>query len=78
MNRALQPQKMVRGLNFGSKKKDCTSNYLSSENKGTDQLCSYCAADLRHCFRIRKNKFSHDATQIMQAYTKLIIVMKLT
>ena len=29
--------------------------YPSSENKGTDQLCSYgCTADLRLCFRIGK------------------------
>ena len=26
--------------------------YPYSENKGADQLCSYCAADLRLCFRI--------------------------
>ena len=25
-----------------------------SENKGADQLCSYCEADLRLCFRISK------------------------
>ena len=31
--------------------------YPSSENKGTDQLCSYCEADLdlRLCFYIGKN-----------------------
>ena len=29
--------------------------YPSSENKGADQLCSYCTADLRLCFRIGKN-----------------------
>ena len=28
--------------------------YLCSENKGADQLRSYCAADLRLCFRICK------------------------
>ena len=26
--------------------------YPCSENIGTDQLCSYCTADLRLCFRI--------------------------
>ena len=26
-----------------------------SENKGADQLCSYCTADLRLCFRIGDN-----------------------
>ena len=29
--------------------------YQCSENKGADQLCSYCTADLRLCFRIGKN-----------------------
>ena len=29
--------------------------YLCSENKGADQLCSYCTADLHLCFRIGKN-----------------------
>ena len=29
--------------------------YPSSENKGADQLRSYCEADLRLCFRIGKN-----------------------
>ena len=35
--------------------------YPSGENKGADQLCSYCTADLRLCFRIGKVRFSHDA-----------------
>ena len=26
--------------------------YPSSENKGADQLCSYCEADLRLCFHL--------------------------
>ena len=29
--------------------------YSCSENKGADQLRSYCEADLRLCFRIGKN-----------------------
>ena len=29
--------------------------YPSSENKGADQLCTYCTADLRLCFGIGKN-----------------------
>ena len=28
--------------------------YPSRENKGADQVCSYCTADLRLCFRICK------------------------
>ena len=30
-------------------------HYPSSENKGADQLRSYCEADLRLCFRIGNN-----------------------
>ena len=28
---------------------------MCSENKGADQLCSYCTPDLRLCFRICKS-----------------------
>ena len=49
-NRAVQPQKMARGLKFRIKKEE-GSHYPCSENKGADQLCSYCEADLRLCFR---------------------------
>ena len=28
---------------------------MYSENKGADQLCSYCTADLRLCFRLGNN-----------------------
>ena len=35
--------------------------YPCSENKGADQLCSHCTADLHLCFRIAKILFSHDA-----------------
>ena len=31
--------------------------YLCSENKEADQLRSYCAADLHHCFHICKTGF---------------------
>ena len=35
--------------------------YLSSENKGADQLRGHREADLRLCFRIyAKVRFSHD------------------
>ena len=36
--------------------------YLSSENKDADQLCSYCTADLRLCFRMSKK---HDVAQFL-------------
>ena len=39
--------------------------YRSSENKGADQLRSYCEADLRLCFRIcRLFGFPHEAAHI--------------
>ena len=41
--------------------------YLCSKKKGTDQLCSYCAADLHLCFRICKN---HDTAQIIKVDSK--------
>ena len=54
MNRAVQPQKMARSLKFRIMVVEGLY-YLYSENKGADQLRSYCAADLRLCFRICKN-----------------------
>ena len=50
-NRAVHPQKMARGLKIQIEKVEGLY-YLCSENKGADQLCSYCTADLRLCFRI--------------------------
>ena len=52
-NRAVQSQKMARGL------KICIYEveglyYPCSENKGADQLRGYHEADLRLCFRICK------------------------
>ena len=48
-NRAVQSQKMVRGLKFWIKKVE-KLHYPYSENKGADQLYSYCEADLHLCF----------------------------
>ena len=53
-NRAVQAQKMARDWKLWIKKVE-ELYYLSSENKGADQLCSYCTADLRLCFCIGKN-----------------------
>ena len=52
-NRAVQPQKMARGLKFRISKVEGLY-YLCSENKGTDQLRGYREADLRLCFRMCK------------------------
>ena len=40
--------------------------YPFSENKGADQLRSYCEADLHLCFRIDHNRFSHDMAQVIK------------
>ena len=52
-NQAVHLHKVVRNLKLIILKEEA-SNYLWSENKGADQLCTYCAADLHLCFRIFK------------------------
>ena len=47
-NRLVQAQKRARSLKFRIEE----LYHPSSENKGADQLRSYCEADLRLCFRI--------------------------
>ena len=51
INRAVQAQKMAGGWKFQIKKEE-ELYYLCSENKGADQLCSYCEADLCLCLHI--------------------------
>ena len=50
-NRAVQSPKILRGWKFWIEKEE-ELYYPCSENKGTDQLRSYCEADLRLCFRL--------------------------
>ena len=52
-NRAVQLQKMARGLKFRIQEVEglCCQ---CSKNKGADQLRGYREADLRLCFRICK------------------------
>ena len=52
-NRAVQPQKMARGLKFRISEVE-GFYYPCSENKGADQLRGYREAALRLCFRICK------------------------
>ena len=52
-NRAVQPQKIARGLKFRIKIQEGLY-YPCSENKDADQLRGYREADLRLCFRICK------------------------
>ena len=57
---------MARGLKFWIKIEE-GFHYPCSENKGVDQLRGYREADLRLCFRICKNRFSHNEAQIGHA-----------
>ena len=50
-NWSVPSQKQARSLKFWSKVEE-EVYYPSSENKGADQLLSYCEADLGLCFRI--------------------------
>ena len=53
-NWPLHLQNFARRLKFRIQEEE-ELYYPCSENKGADQLCSYCTADLRLCFRIGKN-----------------------
>ena len=52
--RPVQSKKKSRSLKFPIFEEG-ELYYPCSENKGADQLCSYCTADLCLCFRIGKN-----------------------
>ena len=58
--------KMARGWKFWIEKAE-ELYYPCSENKGADQLCSYCEANLRPCFRICKML----AAQILLQFLRL-------
>ena len=50
----------LRGFLPGPTQTGLYCHRKSRENKGADQLCSYCTADLRLCFRLDKNLFFSD------------------
>ena len=52
-NRSVKAQKRAKSLKFRIKVEE-ELYYASSENKGADQLRSYCEADLRLCFRLSR------------------------
>ena len=58
-NWPVQSQKQARSLKFRIREEE-TLYFLWRENKGADQLCSYCTADLRLCFHKGKIRFPHD------------------
>ena len=71
-NQAVQLQKMATGLKFRIFKVEGL-HYLCSENKGADQLRSYCAADLRLSYGIyAKRWFSHDVSQIVKCISRMV------
>ena len=53
-NRTVESQNKTRCLKFRIQVVE-ELYYLCSKNKGADQLCSYCTADLRLCFRMGKH-----------------------
>ena len=67
MNWSVEYRKMARCLNFCIQVEK-ELYYLCSENKGADQLCSNCTADLRLFFRRGKIRFSHDAVQFSMRF----------
>ena len=68
-NRAVQQQKMARGLQFRIYEVEGLY-YPYSKNKGPDQLRGYREADLRLCFRIFKKTVSHSETQLKERTDK--------
>ena len=50
-NRPVQSQEQARSLKFWIQEEE-RLYYPCKENKGADQLCSYCEANLRLCFRL--------------------------
>ena len=68
---SLQSQKQVRSVKFRVHVEEelyCPC----SEHKGADQLCSYCTADLRLCFRICRLLVS-DATAHLIVVTFMFV-----
>ena len=60
----VQPQKMSRDLKFQIEEVEGLY-HLCSENKGTDQLCGYGAADLHlFFFTYAKSRFSKDTAHV--------------
>ena len=68
-NRAVQPQKIARGLKSRIKEVEGLY-YLCSINKGSDQLCCFHEADLPFCFRIcYKPVFSQGSNFVLKKFS---------
>ena len=74
-NRAVQPQKMARGLKFWLNVVEGLY-YQCSENKGADQLRGYREPDLRLCFRIcKKPVFSRRDSNVSFPRGRMVLKM---
>ena len=69
-NQPVQSQKKARSLKSGIKEEELLY-HLCSENKGADQLRSYCEADLRLCFPKGKNLNSHGEAHVKTISTSI-------
>ena len=72
-NRAVQSQKMARGLKFWMWEVEGLY-HPCSENKGADQLRGHREADLRLCFRICKKPVFSERGSFLDDYTKVHII----
>ena len=74
--RGLRPGQTQKGLSAkeDGKKLEISDElyYPCSENKGADQLCSYCEANLHLFFRIGKNHFLMTHAAQFRRITSLI------
>ena len=71
-NQVVQLQKKASSLKIWVNVEDALY-CMCGENKGADQLCSYCTADLHLCFGIAKIRFSHDVAQMTNVFYVLLI-----
>ena len=76
-NRSVQSQKRARILKFRTQVEE-ELYYPSNENKGADQLRSYCEADLRLCFRICRLLVFPWGGSFVSTPAKHLISIKLT
>ena len=76
-NRPVQTQKKARSLKFQIYEVE-ELHYPCSENKGADQLCSYCTADLRLCFRQGKNLFKHSVIRSKKKHSDYYVLLDIS
>ena len=78
----MQAQKQARSLKFQIYEEQ-RLHYLCSENKGADQLCTYCTADLRLLFLHRQKSgflaswLIYALLQSMRSAKTLLLIVEL-